>query len=164
MCHHHRSTAYHHRAEPGHRRDPAPASDRRGSERVGDRDRETTATTLQTAAAHGLIAIDELEERLTATWSARTRDQLAAITSDLPRQLRDTAGRTPRQARVADTALRGSAAAFVAAIITMVSIWLVTGAGYLWPIWPAFGWAAWPLTRWIATCARRRKAQTTVPS
>lgn len=52
--------------------------------RAGDGDRERTAETLRAAAGDGRITIDELDERLTATFAARTYADLARLTADLP--------------------------------------------------------------------------------
>lgn len=54
------------------------------SPRIADSDREVTVTRLQEAAAHGSLEISELEERLDAVYSAKTRADLEALTADLP--------------------------------------------------------------------------------
>jgi DUF1707 SHOCT-like domain len=84
MCHH----SHHH-----HRPSENPHA------RVGDQEREQAAGTLRRAAGAGLLDVTELEQRLTAAWSARTRTQLGAVTADL----RDW---TERQARTARRAAR----------------------------------------------------------
>lgn len=61
-----------------HDHQPAP------SIRVGDADRERAAQHLQAAVADGQLDLDELDERLAAVYSARTRVELAAVTADLP--------------------------------------------------------------------------------
>jgi Domain of unknown function (DUF1707) len=53
--------------------------------RVGDAERDTTATLLREHYAQGRLSTDELNERLDATFSATTQGQLAEITHDLPR-------------------------------------------------------------------------------
>lgn len=135
----------------------------RGTERVGDRDRETTARTLQAAAAEGLIGLDELEERLTEAWSARTGEQLASVAADLPPSWIDDRARAAGRDAVARgrrAALRHQALAFAVVMLVMVSVWLATGAGYVWPIWPALGWGPWLLREWQATRARSGRART----
>ncbi len=52
--------------------------------RVSDADREKVAEVLRTAAGEGRIDFDELEERLEATYAARTYADLVPITLDLP--------------------------------------------------------------------------------
>ena len=52
--------------------------------RASDLDREQIAERLQVAATEGRLRTDELEERLEATYSARTYGELDALVSDLP--------------------------------------------------------------------------------
>lgn len=65
-------------AAPDRQDDLAPAL------RASDVDRERAAERLRTAATHGQLDIDELDERLTAAFAARTRAELAPLTADLP--------------------------------------------------------------------------------
>jgi hypothetical protein len=63
------------------------STERRGAElemRASDTDRERTADRLRTAAGHGRITMDELEERLEAAYAAKTYGELVPLTSDLP--------------------------------------------------------------------------------
>jgi hypothetical protein len=52
--------------------------------RCSDEDREQVAEALRKAAGEGRLSLSTLEERLEATFSARTYTDLAPITSDLP--------------------------------------------------------------------------------
>jgi hypothetical protein len=52
--------------------------------RVSDADREQAAEVLRTAAGDGRLTMDELDERLTAAYAAKTYADLEAVTSDLP--------------------------------------------------------------------------------
>ncbi|TNY37161.1 DUF1707 SHOCT-like domain-containing protein [Thermomonospora catenispora] len=52
--------------------------------RASDADRERVAQALREAAGDGRINLEELEERLTAAYSARTYGELEALTRDLP--------------------------------------------------------------------------------
>jgi hypothetical protein len=52
--------------------------------RASDTDRERVADRLRTAAGHGRITMDELEERLDAAYAAKTYGELVPITADLP--------------------------------------------------------------------------------
>jgi hypothetical protein len=52
--------------------------------RCSDADRERVADTLREAAAEGRLTLSELEERLDATFRARTYGDLEPITRDLP--------------------------------------------------------------------------------
>lgn len=52
--------------------------------RAADADREATAERLRNAVADGRLGLDELDERLAATYAAKTHAELDAVTSDLP--------------------------------------------------------------------------------
>lgn len=52
--------------------------------RASDADRERVADVLRQAAGDGRISIDELDDRLTATYSAKTYAELERLTRDLP--------------------------------------------------------------------------------
>ena len=62
---------------------PDGPADRRNL-RVSDADREHAAEVLRRAAGDGRITFDELDERLTAAYGAKTYGELAAVTEDLP--------------------------------------------------------------------------------
>ncbi|MDH2427456.1 DUF1707 domain-containing protein [Sphaerisporangium sp. TRM90804] len=55
-----------------------------GNVRASDDDREQAAERLRVAAGEGRISLDELNERLDATYRAKTYAELALVTSDLP--------------------------------------------------------------------------------
>jgi len=52
--------------------------------RASDEERHRVAETLRQAAGEGRIDIDELDERLEATYAAKTYGDLVPITADLP--------------------------------------------------------------------------------
>src|SRR6478672_4084703 len=52
--------------------------------RISDQDRHHVAEILREAAGEGRIDLDELDERLDATYAARTYADLVPITRDLP--------------------------------------------------------------------------------
>src|SRR5215475_2416655 len=52
--------------------------------RISDEDRHKVAEVLRAAAGEGRIDLDELDERLEATYAARTYADLVPITHDLP--------------------------------------------------------------------------------
>ncbi len=54
--------------------------------RVSDAERDVTLRTLGEHAAVGRLTLDELEERAGQALTAKTRGELAALTSDLPQQ------------------------------------------------------------------------------
>jgi DUF1707 SHOCT-like domain len=109
MCHH----SHHH-----HRPSENPHA------RVGDQEREQAAGTLRRAAGAGLLDVTELEQRLTAAWSARTRTQLGAVTADL-RDWTERQARTARRAaatQAATTTLRYMAATIALVIVAAIAI------------------------------------------
>ena len=52
--------------------------------RVTDSDRERVGSTLRVAAGEGALSVEELDERLSAAYSAVTRAELVDLLSDLP--------------------------------------------------------------------------------
>jgi Domain of unknown function (DUF1707) len=58
--------------------------------RASDADRETTVDILCAAVGDGRLTLAELDERVGAALSARTRAQLAALIADLPGRQRTT--------------------------------------------------------------------------
>src|SRR5215510_11638914 len=61
---------------------PVPADPRQL--RAADADRDRTADVLRRAAAEGRISVDELDERISRAYAAKTFADLEAVTSDLP--------------------------------------------------------------------------------
>ena len=57
---------------------------KRATLRASDADREQIAERLRKATAEGRLLADELEERLEATFTARTYGELDAVVADLP--------------------------------------------------------------------------------
>lgn len=52
--------------------------------RIGDADRDAVVASLREHFAQGRLTLDEFQQRLGAVFSAKTGDDLARITSDLP--------------------------------------------------------------------------------
>jgi hypothetical protein len=52
--------------------------------RVGNTEREAVAEELREHFAHGRLTLDELNQRLDATFAAKTQADLDAVTADLP--------------------------------------------------------------------------------
>ena len=111
-----------------------------GQLRVGDAERENVADLLAEHHAAGRLTLAELDERLGATLSARTRDELTAPLADLPAPPHTPAPATSRTRSVAALGWRTHLSSYLAAIAGLWLIWALTGAGYPWPIWPMLGW------------------------
>ena len=63
--------------------------------RVSDAERDAVLRTLGDHAAVGRLTLDELEERYGRALAAKTRGELATLTSDLPREAGQAGGPTP---------------------------------------------------------------------
>jgi hypothetical protein len=115
--------------------------------RVGDRDREYTATQLGQALAQGYLEMEEYENRVQASFAAHTSDDLRRLVADLPvDRLRRT---DPRRRAARRAAVRRSVhihlGAYLAMVVIVLTVWLTValtaGAWYFWPIWPILGGA-----------------------
>ena len=84
----------------------------------------------------------ELDERLDAALSARTRSDLAATTVDLPVLATDRPSAAPSRSVVAwvDPGWRAHLTSYLAVIAGLWLIWALTGFGHPWPVWPMLGW------------------------
>jgi hypothetical protein len=51
--------------------------------RASDADRERAVETLRHAASEGQLTVDELEERISAAYAARTRKELEPLLADM---------------------------------------------------------------------------------
>lgn len=109
---------------------------RNGHLRASDADRDQVADRLRTAAAEGRLATDELEQRLGATFAARTYAELAAIVADLP-------GTEPARRRSSlpiSPVARVAIALAVAIPVMMAMIFVLTGIIAGWMLWAIAGW------------------------
>jgi Domain of unknown function (DUF1707) len=85
---------------------PTAGSDR-PSLRASDQDRERVAEVLRNAAAEGRLTFDELDERLSLVWAAKTYSDLEPVTEDLPH-----AGPVPPPAAEVTPAVSGAVSRF----------------------------------------------------
>jgi Domain of unknown function (DUF1707)/Cell wall-active antibiotics response 4TMS YvqF len=67
--------------------------------RVSDAERDAVLRTLGDNAAVGRLTLDELEDRSGRALTAKTRGELATLTSDLPQEAGQAAGSSPVPAR-----------------------------------------------------------------
>ncbi len=127
--------------------------------RASDRDRERVVEELRMHAAEGRLTVEELEERVQRALDARTADELAALTRDLPDPVRPTT-RTRRRRSTARPEVR----TYLAVMALLVTVWALAGAGYFWPLWPAVGWGVFLLTPGGARggCAPRRRRASSI--
>ena len=114
--------------------------------RASEAEREAAVEKLRRHGADGRLDVVELEERIDAAFAARTRDELAELTADLPS--------LPREGEFAEH-LR----VYLVVMGLLVAIWALTCApGHFWPIWPALGWGIGVASHWSAAGRPRRRA------
>jgi hypothetical protein len=112
---------------------------RRSTLRASDHDRERIADRLRKAAAEGRLFAEELEQRIEATFRARTYGELDALVADLPDDEVVATGsrqiaRAPRPLAVLAVAL------VVAGVMALVAL-VITGTVLAGGAWILFG--AW---------------------
>jgi hypothetical protein len=133
--------------------------------RASDRDRDRVASLLREHHAQGRLTATEFNDRLDQAFSAATVGQLDRLLADLPGidlyRLPDAAlTRYPRPAQPGRRGRRSAAwrAAwgvwFTVSLVCFV-IWLLTGAGYVWPLWVAAPWGAVLAGGWVTAAAIR---------
>ena len=139
--------------------------------RAGDADRERVAALLRDAHAEGRIDVDELTQRLDATYRAKTFGELAVLTADLPtpRGRSRPPGTLPvppatpsLPARRAEGGLRAAWGAWLVAVSINVVIWVLVSISngdpaYFWPMWVAGPWAAGLLALTAASRLNRKR-------
>lgn len=112
--------------------------------RATNQDRDAVVERLREAVGQGALDLAELEGRLEAVYAARTVDQLAPLTADLP----DTA--SPRRpahqpsglmAPFGNSAFQWHFAMWAMVNLFLVGIYVLTDpGGFFWPFFPAAGW------------------------
>lgn len=100
--------------------------------RASDSEREAVLERLREHATVGRLNMEELGRRSEAALEAVTLADLRALSADLPEA---PAGRPSRRA-AGGHELR----VYLATSLLLVAIWLATGLGYFWPLWPILGW------------------------
>lgn len=109
--------------------------------RVSDEDRERLAAEIREHYAAGRLDDDEMSDRVSAAYAARTEAQLEGLRADLPalppspsqRRAELVARRSELQRRVLQQTGGSLGVFFVCTVI-----WLASGAhGQFWPIWVA---------------------------
>ena len=126
--------------------DPSPVPARR---RLTDDERNDAVRVLQAATVDGSLDLDELGQRIELVFRARTADDLALVTRDLPaahRPPQPTARRRPdprqpeRRSVWHNTAFRIHSAAYGLTNGFLVGVWALTGGDMFWPFFPAAAW------------------------
>jgi len=108
--------------------------------RIGDAERDRVIDQLADHHAAGRLALAEFEDRMAAAQTARTGADLAVLTADLPALASPTASRGPARPAFRRSGLDPAVRTYLAVMALLWLIWLATGAGYPWPVWPMLGW------------------------
>jgi len=98
--------------------DRDPGDQQRASLRASDADREQFVEALRQHHAEGRLTLEELTERTERAYAARTLGDLDALGGDLPPLLW-----------------------YGMLTLVLLVVWVMSGAGYFWPIWPILGFA-----------------------
>jgi hypothetical protein len=139
--------------------------------RASDQDRERTASVLREHHAVGRLDPDEFNERLDKAFSAKTMGDLEDLTTDLPAvdPYPLPTSSMPRHYAAGGTGLPASSVlgvmsrghgrfspawqaawgSWLCTSLVLIVIWVLTGAGYPWPLWVIGPWGAVMAGRWI---------------
>lgn len=109
--------------------------------RVGDPERQRTASQLGQAFTQGYLSMEEYENRLQQAFAAHTADALHHLLTDLP--VEQINRRDPRRRAARRRGVHLHLLLFLLMAALSMGIWLAialtAGAWYFWPIWPILG-------------------------
>lgn len=104
--------------------------------RTSDKEREQVAEVLRAAIAEGRLNLAEGEERLTAVYAAKYRQDLAPLTADLPDAGWRLVSADPDLRLATRRGLRRHVSFVVAAAVILTGLWALSGAHFFWPAIP----------------------------
>ena len=130
--------------------------------RISDDDRLQVVTRLRDAAGQGAIGLDELEQRIEATYDAKTVFDLEPITADLPvaTTSRPTAKVEHRRPLVMeDDEFRSHFTVYALVIGMLIGIWILNDPTdtIFWPFFPAAGWGIGLGSHYQVAASHQRK-------
>ncbi|MEJ3655200.1 DUF1707 domain-containing protein [Actinomycetes bacterium KLBMP 9759] len=105
--------------------------------RVSDEERETVAARVRAAAAEGRLTLEEADERQVAAYAARTADELAGLTTDLPEPPPEPPA-PKRLSSAARTRLAVHAVLVGVVAVAMLTRWIMGPVPWFWPAFPMF--------------------------
>ncbi len=117
--------------------------------RVGDAERDTTASQLSEHFAAGRLDQSEFTERTERALNARTRGDLDLLLNDLPAlpvsaqpTIAAPATTDVNPGQLSDRAewRRSTLSTWAVFAVFFVILWAVTGGGFFWPVFPILGW------------------------
>src|SRR5687768_2666608 len=119
--------------------------------RASDADRERVVAALRDHFGAGRLSDDELDDRISSAYRAKTLADLDGLMLDLPSPgsalpARTAARRVPaKRSRTGGghalaASVRIHATVYVLVNVMLIAIWAASGGGYFWPIWPLLGW------------------------
>ena len=137
--------------------------------RASDQDRDRVANILREHHAVGRLDADEFNERVDKAFAAKTMGDLEALTADLPAvdpyplptssMSHHYTGETGLPSTVLGAMSRGHGrfspawqaawGSWFGTALLMIVIWVLTGAGYPWPLWVIGPWGAVMAGRWL---------------
>ncbi len=110
----------------------------RSTLKASDADRERIAERLRNATAEGRLLAEELEERLTTAFRARTYGELDAVVADLPGDsVARRRGSTPGWVL---PAIGLAVAVPIAIAVIAAVVFIVTGMLAMWGLWLFVAW------------------------
>jgi hypothetical protein len=137
--------------------------------RAADSDRQFVADRLREALDEGRLDLGEYDDRLREAYAARTYGELDKLLDDLPAVVPPAKAQVARATGPVGTPAPAAAPAqtpgrmppwlwaiwgsWITATLVCGVIWLLTGAGYPWPLWVAGPWGALLLARTIGAIA-----------
>src|SRR5215470_4567589 len=135
--------------------------------RASDQDRDRTANVLRENHAVGRLDADEFNERLDKAFKAKTMGDLEELTADLPAvdpyplpvsstthhhsalPASSVLGAVSRGHGRFSPAWQAAWGSWLGVALLLTVIWLLSGAGYAWPLWVIGPWGAIMAGRWI---------------
>lgn len=106
--------------------------------RIGDAERERVRALLSLHAEDGRLTLEEFSDCLGEVYAARTSAQLQGALRELP-PLPAGAVVPPAERVAARRRVRAGVLGYSGFVALMLTIWVLTGAGFFWPLWPIIG-------------------------